>query len=298
MNSGKDSIGKGQGKQMKAVIFGGTTEGRELSLALAEAGADVVVSVASEYGSEEQGQADGVAVVEGLKDASQIRELIHGCDMVIDATHPYAVVVTENVRLAAAAEGLELLRLIRERSELPAENGNVPLSAEGRKDAVPAAEDEAVIHVAADAEAAAQLARSIAGADGRVLLTTGSKELAKYSAVFEPENLYPRVLPVVSSIEACETAGIPHRNIIAIQGPFSQALNEAVLRDYEINVMITKESGRAGGFLEKIRACETCGVPAVVIARPREDGMSFEEVLAVCREKTEREKIRREEENR
>ncbi len=249
---------------MKAVIFGGTTEGRDLSQALANLGAHVVVSVASDYGVEEQGMICGVTVAEGRKDEAAIRELIRGADLVIDATHPYAVVVTENIRQAAAEEDIELLRLVRDRSELPET-------------------------VAKDAAGAAQLALQIAGSEGRVLLTTGSKDLPIYAKVLDPEHLYPRVLPLIGSIEACEQCGIPHRNIIAIQGPFSEELNQAVLRDYGIDVMVTKESGRSGGFLEKIRACRKCGIPAIVIARPDEEGMSFEEVLAACRERIETE---------
>ena len=216
---------------MRAVIFGGTTEGRELSQALAAEGADVIVSVATHVGTEEQGAADGITISEGLKDEAGMRELIRGADVVIDATHPYAVVVTENIRLAAEKEGIERLRVVR---------------AESTEEAAPAG-----IHIAADAEDAAEKALQIAGPKGRVLLTTGSKDLATYASVIDPEQL----------------------------------LNRAVIRDYEAKVMITKESGRAGGFLEKIRACEDCGIPAIVIARPQEDGLSYDEVLAVCREK-------------
>ena len=250
---------------MRAVIFGGTTEGRELSQALAAEGADVIVSVATHVGTEEQGSRDGITISEGLKDEAGMRELIRGADVVIDATHPYAVVVTENIRLAAEKEGVERLRVVR---------------AESTEEAAPAG-----IHIAADAEDAAEKALQIAGPKGRVLLTTGSKDLAIYAAVIDPEQLIARVLPLVQSIELCEKAQIPHRNIVAVQGPFSEELNRAVIRDYEAKVMITKESGRAGGFLEKIRACEACGIPAIVIARPQEDGLSYDEVLAVCREK-------------
>ena len=259
---------------MKAVIFGGTTEGRELSLTLAAEGAEVVVSVASEYGAEEQGCADGVTVVEGLKDAGGIRQMIRGADVVVDATHPYAVLVTENIRQAAEEEGVELLRLVRGKdaaADFASEVAGEPCA--------PA------LRIAADAGDAARIARDIAGTEGRVLLTTGSKDLGIYAAAIDPERLYARVLPLIQSIQMCEEAGIPHRNIIAVQGPFSQALNEAVIRDYGISVMVTKESGRAGGFAEKIRACEECGIPAVVIARPEEDGLSYEEVLEVCRER-------------
>ena len=254
---------------MKAVVFGGTTEGRELSLTLAAEGADVIVSVASDVGVEEQGAAEGVKVTAGLKEEAEIRQLIRDADVVVDATHPYAVIVTENIRRAAAAEGIELLRLIRDRSGL----------VEEADDTRPA------IRVVVNAAEAARLAKEIAGPDGHILLTTGSKDLPIYAAELNPEHLYARVLPLVGSIEACEAAKIPHRNIIAIHGPFSQELNRAVLRDYAIDVMVTKESGRAGGFLEKIRACADCGIPAIVITRPPEDGLSFEEVLTACRER-------------
>ena len=99
---------------MKIVIFGGTSEGRLLSNELAKAGADVVVSVASDLGVEEQGAADGVAVVSGAKDEEGICEMIRGADMVIDATHPFAVIVTDNIRSAAEKTGVERLRLLRD----------------------------------------------------------------------------------------------------------------------------------------------------------------------------------------
>ena len=58
-----------------------------------------------------------------------------------------------------------------------------------------------------------------------------------------------------------------------------------MIHDYGIDLLVTKESGKAGGFEEKIRACEACGIPAVVIRRPEETGLSYEEVLQICREK-------------
>lgn len=256
---------------MKIVIFGGTSEGRLLSNELAKAGADVVVSVASDLGVEEQGAADGVAVVSGAKDEEGICEMIRGADMVIDATHPFAVIVTDNIRSAAEKTGVERLRLLRDESP-----------AADKETASAADKGDADIRYAKDPEYAAAIAGKIGG---RVLLTTGSKDLALYAGVLDPEQLYPRVLPVVSSIKACEDAGIPHKNIIAVQGPFSQALNAAVIRDYEINVMITKDSGAAGGFPEKISAAAECGIPVIVIMRPEEEGLSFDEILAVCREK-------------
>ena len=248
---------------MKTVIFGGTSEGRELSQALAKAGADVVVSVVSEVGAEEQGVFDGVQVEVGPKEEEGIRAMISDADLVIDATHPYAVIVTDNIRRAAEAEGVERLRLLRDESDSEAQGG------------------EDILYVKT-AQEAANVAYTVGG---RVLLTTGSKGLGVYAKILDPELLYPRVLPVVSSIQACEEAGIPHRNIIAVQGPFSEELNKAVMRDYRIDLMITKDSGKAGGFAEKINAARSCGVSIIVIRRPEEEGLPFDQILAYCREK-------------
>lgn len=264
---------------MKIVIFGGTTEGRELSLELAGLGAEVIVSVASEYGAEEQGEAPGITVVDGLKDEDGIRDLIRGADLVVDATHPYAVIVTDNIRKAAEAEGIERLRLIRESGAWE----------QGAGEAGPAADSADSASAGAlrilPAEDPEDAARICCEAGGNVLLTTGSKDLKIYASAIPAERLFPRVLPLVSSIEAAEEAGIPHRNIIAVQGPFSEELNRAVIRDYGIDILVTKESGKAGGFEEKLRACEACGIPAVVIRRPEDAGLSYEEVLRLCRAK-------------
>ena len=75
---------------MNILIFGGTTEGREISHLLAERGAQVLVCVATEYGREEQGKAPGITVLTGRKDRTAILSLLEGADLCIDATHPYA----------------------------------------------------------------------------------------------------------------------------------------------------------------------------------------------------------------
>lgn len=81
-------------------------------------------------------------------------------------------------------------------------------------------------------------------------MATGAKELAQFAAI-PPERLYPRVLPTLESIAACEAANIPHRNIIAMQGPFSFALNQAMMEQFHIRWLVTKDGGAAGGFDEK-----------------------------------------------
>lgn len=69
-----------------------------------------------------------------------------------------------------------------------------------------------------------------------------------------------------------------------MQGPFGQELNEALMGQFNINYMVTKDGGKVGGFSEKIEAAKNKGVQVVIIRRPEEDGKSYEEMIEVCEE--------------
>ena len=148
--------------------------------------------------------------------------------------------------------GKGLRRLLRRRSELPP--GSI---------------------LAGSPEEAAQLLQF---REGNVLLAIGAKGVSAFSGL-DPERLYPRVLPVEESLSACRRAGVPTKNIIAMHGPFSQKLNEAILEQYRIRWMVTKDGGSAGGFGEKVSAARNTGASLVVIGRPEDDGEDLDAVL-------------------
>ncbi len=241
---------------MRVVVFGGTTEGRVLSRLLAARGAEVTVCTATAYGREEQGEAPGIRVLAGRRTAAEMAEVLRGEALCVDATHPYAVEASRNIRAACAAAGVPCRRLLRPGADLPPERT-----------------------VASAREAAARLA----GTEGNILLTTGAKELGAFAAL-DPARLFPRVLPLRESLSACEALGIPHRNILAMQGPFSQELNEALIRQFDIAHLVTKDGGAAGGFPEKVRAAERTGAALLVIRRPTEAGETLEQILRDCEE--------------
>ena len=130
---------------------------------------------------------------------------------------------------------------------------------------------------------AAHAAGFLARTQGNVLLATGAKELSAF-AVLEPARLFPRVLPTREGIAACEGADIPHKNIIAMQGPFSYALNRALMEQFAIRFLVTKDGGAAGGFEEKARAAQDTGAQLIVIRRPAEQGETAEQILTHCKE--------------
>ena len=243
---------------MKAVVFSGTTEGRRFSRRLAGLGAEVIVCVATPLGAEEQGEMAGITVHAGRLEPDAMAALLTGADLCLDATHPYAVDATKNIRAAAAQAGVEYRRLLRAQSPLP---GGCAVF-----------------------ETAAQAAGYLAGTEGNILLATGAKELAVFAGL-DPARLYPRVLPTPEGIAACEAAHIPHRNIIAMQGPFSLGLNIALMEQFSIHYLVTKDGGAAGGFAEKVQAAQTAGAQLMVLRRPPETGETEEALFTYCQEK-------------
>lgn len=236
---------------MKVLIFGGTTEGRVLAAALGERH-QVTVSVATALGGEALAGIPDISVLTGRLDRDAMEKLLRGFDLCVDATHPYAREATENIREACGAAGVPLRRLLRRESET-----------------------EGTVRVESAAAAAAYLSER----PGRVLLTTGAKELPAFRAL-DPERLYARVLPTHEALYACEALGLPHSHILALQGPFSGALNGAILDQYGIEFLVTKDGGKAGGFAEKLEAARQRQIPVVLISRPRETGEDLETLIA------------------
>ena len=246
---------------MEILLFGGTSEGRELAEWLSGEGFGLTLCVATEYGASLVPELPGLEVHTGRLDRSGMEQLLAGggFDRVVDATHPYAVEVTENLRAAAEAAGVPYLRLLRQ---------------SGGEDGC---------HKAASLAEAAEL---LTGLPGNVLLTTGSKELAPFAVPGLVERCYPRVLPMADSLDRCLKLGFPPKNIICMQGPFSRELNVALLRQYHIRTLVTKDSGGYGGFWEKAEAAREAGCALLVVERPRaETGLTLEE----CKEKLLRE---------
>ena len=264
---------------MNILIFGGTTEGRMLAQAISELHKDrhsVAVSVATSVGAHELAGINGIKVIVGRLDEEEMVRLFLEkesdgksddrtdehlqYDLVVDATHPYAVEVSANIRSAAVRTGVRHVRLVRTDNDGEIRGGLM--------------QDSDAVYVESAASAAAYLAKT----EGRILLTTGSKELGAFRE-FPADRLYVRVLPTAAGIGACEQAGIPYRNVIAMVGPFSREMNAATLRQYQIAWMVTKDSGKAGGFDEKMEACRETGTRPVVIARPKECGITMKEIL-------------------
>ena len=239
---------------MNILIFGGTTEGRILCEELIRQGHNVTVSVATLVGAEEVKDIAGLDIKIGRLNQDQIFGLICGIkdlDLVIDATHPYAQEITENINIACLKASMPYRTIIRDESE-----------------------SDGCLKVDTLSEAADMLC----DVRENILIATGAKEIGKF-AELDKEKLFVRVLPTKESTDACEKAGVSHSHIIAMHGPFSAEMNEAVFRQFGIKWLVTKDGGREGGFEAKIEAARNADVRVIVIRRTNQNGMSVDEIL-------------------
>lgn len=245
----------------KICIFGGTTEGRKLAEFLSGQPCDVTVCVATDYGQTLLPESEHVSVSARRLPVGEIVSLLteKRFDLVIDATHPYAQSITKSIASACQETGTLRWRLLRSASGVSSEHTYV--------------------------ETVSDAAAFLAGTEGNILLTTGSKELAKFSQLpgFS-ERVWARVLPMQASLDACAQAGLPASHIFAMQGPFSEAMNAAMLRTIGAQYLVTKDGGAPGGFEEKEAAAKSAGARLVVIGRPpEEEGLSLSKTIsALC----------------
>lgn len=241
------------------IIFGGTTEGRRLAEFCGEHKIQTVVCVVSEYGEMLVPESPSVQVIRKALDQDEMEALFEEEKpaLVLDATHPYARVVTENVTQVCQKMGIKRYRVLR-KPELELEK-NV----------------DSVVNVESVDEAVEWLKNH----EGTALITTGSKELVKYTAIQDyKDRIFARILPDSQALLNSETLGFPRNHMIAMQGPFSLEMNIATMHMTGAKYLVTKESGHAGGFLDKIHAAEAVGATALVIGRPlKETGITLEE---------------------
>ncbi len=104
--------------------------------------------------------------------------------------------------------------------------------------------------------------------NGRILHLAGVNTLHYLTEALNPELVVARVLPMTYSIEKSLELGIPPRNIVAMEGTFSTRFNGSLMEEFQIKIVLTKESGQSGGTMSKIQAALNQDVPVVVVMRP------------------------------
>ncbi len=229
------------------LLMAGTEDGRFLGAELHAAGAQLIVTVTTEYGRSlfERAGLGNICRCEKL----DLRSLVllireQQVQALVDATHPYAERASQTAIAAAGETGVLYVRYERPETPLP--------------------EHPLVLH-APDHEEALRMCRETGR---RILLTIGSSRIERFARITGKE-VFVRILPMPENIRRCLEAGVRPANIIAMQGPFSREFNAAMLRELQIDTMVTKDSGEVGGALEKVTGAIENGVKVIVIGRPK-----------------------------
>lgn len=225
----------------------GTSEGKNILSKLNTYTDDIFVTTATEYGGE---------LLENFKFKKLntkpliLDELIHKLrenkvDILLDASHPYALTITENAIEACKRLGISYVRYER-KSILDKFKGN-----------------NNVIKVKDYSE----LKDELAGIKGTILNTTGSNNINKFIDMKLNNRIIHRVLPSVGVMDKCFKLGIKTENIIAIKGPIGYELNCSFIKEYDARAIILKDSGIQGGTEEKLKAAVNMDIKAFVINR-------------------------------
>lgn len=225
-------------------LIGGTHDSRQICHYLNEAGLTYFMSVATELGRTTY-QNDAKRLIVGRLDQAAMEALcqMEGVCWIVDASHPHATAVSENAMVIAKKLGIPYVRWQRQELSF---------------------DEKAVILTDSFEEAYYKLQST----EGRILIT-GSKELEKASQILPIERLIARIVPNSDSIAICEKVGLDAGQIIGLKGPFTDAMNQLIFKEWQISHIIFKESGSGSGFLEKIHAAKACGVNPVVVRQPR-----------------------------
>lgn len=243
--------------KLKIWLFGGTTEGKILAERLADRNLFLDISVATEYGKEILPEAGNVRVNSKRMCAWEMAERMkqEAYDLVLDATHPYAREVSDNIKTACGQEKIPFIRILRD-SEGNGNSGHICV------------------------ETVEEAVQFLKGTNGNILVTTGSKELRKFTELPEfSKRVYARVLSLPQVVQDCAELGFYGEHLIAMQGPFSRELNLAMLHSINAAWLVTKESGKTGGYEEKEEAARLSGAGLVVIGRPKEEGLPLNDVF-------------------
>lgn len=246
------------------LIFAGTTEGKEIALFFNENRVKFHIFTATDYGIEVLPFMEYAEVHAGRLSYEDMKQLMQSYKndeiIIIDATHPYADIVTNNLYSCANDLGIDYYRIIR------------PSTYDLGKRIFQSV-DEAVDY--------------LRNTEGNILLLTGSKDLGRYSEIGDLSRIFARVLPGIDVIKNAVDLGYSLKNIICMQGPFSLEMNIAVINHVQAKYIVTKDTGKAGGFDEKIKAAELTGAELIVIKRPDEKagGYSIEDLKGLLKDK-------------
>ncbi|AUM94820.1 TPA: cobalt-precorrin-6A reductase [Clostridium botulinum] len=233
---------------MIALILG-TSEGREILSLLNKFTDNILISTATAYGGEILKNYKYKKLNTKPLNKEELSNMLkeNQVNILIDASHPYALEVTKNAREVSKDLNIKYVRYERPSSVEEFKKNKKVVFLEDYKD----------------------LNEALKNIKGNILNTSGSRNIDKILNLKLENRIIHRVLPSIKVLEDCFNLGVKVEDLMAIKGPISKELNKAFIKDYDAKALILKDSGPQGGTKEKILACLECDIYALVIRRKK-----------------------------
>lgn len=248
--------------QKRLWLIGGTSESAVLAQAIAAQKFFCTITVTTPEAVKLYPVSPYLRVQVGQLTETQIEAFIAQEQIIaiIDASHPYAIAVSQAV--IQIAEQLQIPYLRYERAEVLPKNNVIKL----------------------DSFEMLLSGNYLAGQ--RVLLTVGCKALSKFQQWQSQATLFARILPNLDSLKIALESGFNPDRLIAIRPPISAELETALWQQWNISLVVSKASGQAGGEDIKQLVSQQLGIPLILITRPKinypQQTNNFDEVLNFC----------------
>ena len=237
-----------------------------MASAIASLGLPCTVTVTTKAAEALYYQSPKLQLLVGRLTANQLGQFLQQQQItaILDASHPYAVEISQMAIQAAAKQQIPYLRFER-----------LPVKAQAIKDS------QVICFDSFDTLLAGNYLHQ-----QRVLLTIGCQALPLFRSWQDKSTLFARILPAIASIETALAAGFSSERIIALRPPVAADLEKVLWRHWDISLVVTKASGVVGGEEVKRKVAAELGIPLIVIERPRveypQQTSDLAEALAFC----------------
>ena len=180
--------------------------------------------------------------------------------LIVDMTHPFARHIKKSIVDFSKKYNIDFVRCNRK---------------------VTSFSEDYIIYVKSYDEAE----KFISSHPGTYFFTTGVNECERFLKVKNESRMIFRILPSVKSIEKVSELGVPMKDICAMLGPFDEELNTALIKTYNADYLVTKNSGEGSGTKEKLLAAKNVGIKVVMIEAEEENGIqSMDELIKILGE--------------
>ena len=230
---------------MSIWIIGGTGDSATLTITVSTVTSNYLVTVATPEARQLYDAACNVIV--GTMNENSMAQFCHRyrISAIVDASHPFAVNVSQNA--IAIAQKLNLPYLRYERAEV----------------------NSGTFRDYLELDSFDTLLQGDYLLNRRVLLTVGCQVLPQFQPWQNRAILFARVLPKLNSLQIALDSGFSSDRIIALRPPINEALERALWQQWRISLVVTKASGKSGGEELKRKVAKQLGISLIIIARPK-----------------------------